>query len=157
MVVRADSLAKGMSNYLVERVEATPNVAVHLNSEVTLAEGDGRLERIRIRGRDSQAEATLAVDALFVLIGGQPQGDYAPSIRRDQNGFILTGPDLISEPGFADRWPLERTPYFLETSWSGLLAAGDIRSGAVKRVASAVGEGAMAVQLVHQMLRSTSR
>ncbi|MGI9657609.1 MAG: NAD(P)/FAD-dependent oxidoreductase [Gaiellaceae bacterium] len=156
VVVRADSLAKGMSHYLVERLESTPNVLIHLSSEVTLAEGEDRLESIRIRGRESEAEQTVAVDALFVLIGGEPQGDYAPSIRRDERGFMLTGPDLMNEPGFAERWPLERAPHFLETSWAGLLAAGDIRSGAVKRVASAVGEGAMAVQLAHQVLQRSS-
>jgi thioredoxin reductase (NADPH) len=153
VVVRADSLAKGMSHYLVERLETTPNIDIYLGSEVTHAEGEDQLERITVRNRASAAETRLDLDALFVLIGGQPQGDYAPGIRRDDKGFMLTGPALMNEPGFADRWPLERMPYFLETSMSGLLAAGDIRSGAVKRVASAVGDGAMAVQLVHQVLQ----
>ena len=155
VVVRADSLAKGMSHYLVERLETTAKVTMHLSSEIALVEGDDRLERIRIRERNTKTLISLDVDALFVLIGGQPQGDYAPSIRRDQRGFMLTGPDLMAEAGFEDRWPLERPPYFLETSWAGLLAAGDIRSGSIKRVASAVGEGATAVQLVHQILRDS--
>lgn len=157
VVVRADSLGKGMSHYLVERLEATPNVDVYLSSEVTLAEGEDQLERISIHERTSGTETELALDALFVLIGGQPQGDYATGVRRDEKGFILTGPALMSEPGFEDRWPLDRAPYFLETSMSRLLAAGDIRSGSVKRVASAVGEGAMAVQLAHQVLEHARR
>ena len=153
----AGSLGKGMSHYLVERLETTPNIEIYLRSEVTLAEGEDHLERISIRSRASDAETQLVLDALFVLIGGEPHGDYAPGIRRDEKGFMLTGPALMNEPGFAERWPLERPPYFLETSMSGLLAAGDIRSGAVKRVASAVGEGAMAVQLVHQVLQHAGR
>jgi thioredoxin reductase (NADPH) len=147
LVVRAPSLGVGMSHYLVQAVEATPNVEVRASTTVVGGGGDGRLEQLVLR--DSRGEEdTVAADALFVLIGARPHIDWLPpEIARDEHGFLLTGADL---DGYD--WPLERRPLLLETSMPGVLAAGDVRHASVKRVASAVGEGAIAVQVIHSLL-----
>jgi thioredoxin reductase (NADPH) len=146
LVVRGSSLEAGMSHYLVQAVEATPNVEVRTGTTVVGGGGDGRLQRLVLRDR-SAAEATVDADALFVLIGARPRIDWLPpEIARDAHGFLLTGADLDSHD-----WPLKRRPLSLETSMPGVLAAGDVRHASVKRVASAVGEGAIAVQLVHSL------
>jgi thioredoxin reductase (NADPH) len=147
MLVRGDSLAKSMSHYLIEQIEALPNVEVHTNSEVVAAEGDGHLQALRIRGPDG-TEVVEAVDACFVFIGALPRTDWlADVVARDERGFILAGLDAKS-----DHWPLARDPFPLETSVPGVLVAGDVRARSIKRVASAVGEGSMAVSLIHQYL-----
>jgi thioredoxin reductase (NADPH) len=145
--VRARSLDAGMSHYLVRTVRATPNVDVRTGTTVAGGGGEGRLQRLALRD-GSGAEETATADALFVLIGAHPQTDWLPAgLARDEHGFLLTGDDLPDE-----RWPLERRPFALETSIPGVLAAGDVRHGSVKRVAAAVGEGATAVQQVHRLL-----
>jgi thioredoxin reductase (NADPH) len=149
MLVRADSLAKSMSHYLIEQIDALPNVEVRTRSQAVRAEGDGRLERIVIRdsGGDERAED---VDACFVFIGAAPRTDWlAGSVARDERGFVLAGPEARD-----GNWPLKRDPYVLETSVPGVFVAGDVRSRSIKRVASAVGEGSMAVSLIHEYLAS---
>ena len=147
MLVRGPSLEKSMSQYLIEQIAALPNVEVRTGTSVTAAEGeDGRLRGLRAQGPDG--EETLAADACFVLIGASPRTDWlAGVVARDQRGFILSGRDVQ-----ADGWPLQREPYVLETSVPGVFVAGDVRARSIKRVASAVGEGSMAVSLIHEYL-----
>jgi thioredoxin reductase (NADPH) len=146
LVVRAESLAVGMSHYLAREVQATPNVEVRLSTEVIGGGGeDGWLDHLVLRDRASGQEERVPAVGLFLMIGAHPHTDWLPAeVSRDPRGFILTGGDL---PPSA--WPVERNPYGLETSMPGVLAAGDARHGSVKRVASAVGEGSMAIQLMH--------
>jgi thioredoxin reductase (NADPH) len=147
MLVRADSLAKSMSYYLIEQIESLQNVVVRTQTVAIAAEGDGRLRALQIRGADGD-ERLDDVDACFVFIGAMPRTDWLSGVvARDQRGFILAGADVK-----ADGWPLHRDPYPLETSVPGVFVAGDVRARSIKRVASAVGEGAMAVSLVHQYL-----
>ena len=150
LLVRGDSLDRGMSTYLARRIEATPNVEVHLNTEVRQMDGDGRLGSVEIVNRKTGETRTLAVAALFSFIGAVPRTDWLPpEIEKDERKFIRTGPALAQ----SSRWTERRQPFLLETSRPGVFAAGDVRSGSVKRVASAVGEGAMAVQFVHEYLK----
>jgi thioredoxin reductase (NADPH) len=160
IVCRGPSLETRMSRYLVDRIEASANIDVRVGSEVVRAEGDGRLESLLVRETATQEEARLPVDGLFVLIGGEPLTEGVKGwLRRDANGFLMTGRDLFDEDDDKHRpwWPLERDPYPLETSEPGVFVAGDVRHGSSKRVASAVGEGAMAVQLIQQYLADPSR
>jgi thioredoxin reductase (NADPH) len=146
LVVRADALGAGMSHYLVEQVEAARNIDVRLRTTVVGGGGDGHLEHLVLRNCVDGSEAIVEADALFVMIGAQPRTEWLPpAVRRDEQGFVLCGPDLVG-----DGWPLERPPFLLETSMPGVFAAGDARHGSVKRVASAVGEGSVAIQLLHQ-------
>jgi thioredoxin reductase (NADPH) len=148
MVVRARSLAAGMSHYLVREIEATSNLRVRTRTTVVGGGGDGRLEELVLREAPGGQEDTVTADALFVLIGARPHTDWLSSeIARDGHGFLLTGDEL---PG--DAWSLERRPLSHETSMPGVLAAGDVRSGSVKRVASAVGEGSIAIQQAQSLL-----
>jgi thioredoxin reductase (NADPH) len=147
MLVRADSLAKSMSQYLIEQIEALPEIDVRTRSQAVAAEGDGRLRALRIRDGEG-AETDEEVDACFVFIGAVPRTDWlAGVVARDERGFILAGLDAKG-----DGWPLQRDPFPLETSVPGVLVAGDVRARSIKRVASAVGEGSMAVSLIHQYL-----
>jgi thioredoxin reductase (NADPH) len=147
MLVRGDSLARSMSHYLIEQVEALPNVEVRLRSQAVAAEGDGRLRALRIRDADG-ADSLEEVDACFVFIGAAPRTEWLSGVvARDDRGFILAGLDAKG-----DGWPLARDPFPLETSVPGVLVAGDVRARSIKRVASAVGEGSMAVSLIHQYL-----
>ena len=154
LLVRGSSLAE-MSRYLVERLENHPRIEIRTNVRVVRAAGDGKLERIVIADGVGGADEELRADALFILIGGEPTSSCARGwLRRDEHGFLITGPDLFEDEGQAVSWPLERDPYFLESSQPGIFFAGDVRHGSVKRVASAVGEGAMAAQLAHRYLAS---
>jgi len=147
MLVRGDSLARSMSHYLIEQIEALENVEVRTRAEAVAAEGDGRLRALRVRARDG-TEAVEEVDACFVFIGAVPRTEWlAGVVARDERGFILAGLDARG-----DGWPLPRDPFPLETSVPGVLVAGDVRARSIKRVASAVGEGSMAVSLIHQYL-----
>jgi thioredoxin reductase (NADPH) len=148
MLVRADSLAKSMSHYLVEQIAALPNVEVRTGWRAVGADGDdGRVRALRMAGPDG-AEATEEVDAVFVFIGALPRTDWLEGVvARDARGFILAGADAK-----AVGWPLGRDPYPLETTVPGVFVAGDVRARSIKRVASAVGEGSMAVSLIHEYL-----
>src|SRR5215470_4163456 len=148
LVIRAQTLGAGMSHYLVRQVKATPNVEVRLGTEIVGGGGDGWLERLVLSDRLRGGEETVAADALFLMIGGHPHTEWLPpEIERDDRGFVLTGTDLRGDR----RWPLARGPFLLETSMPGVFAAGDVRHGSAKRVASAVGEGSVAVQLLHSL------
>ena len=147
ILVRGDSLAKSMSHYLIEQIEALDNVEVRTRTQAVAAEGDGQLRTLRLRNPDG-GESVEEVDACFVFIGAMPLTDWlAGVVARDERGFILAGLDAKQ-----DGWPLPRDPFPLETSVPGVLVAGDVRSRSIKRVASAVGEGSMAVSLIHQYL-----
>lgn len=148
MLVRGDSLAKSMSQYLIEQIEALPNVEVRTHTRAVAAHAeDGHLSNLTIEGPEGTED--LCADACFVFIGAQPRTDWlADVVKRDERGFILAGPDVVAAGG----WPLSRDPHLLESSVPGVFVAGDVRSRSMKRVASAVGEGSMVVSFVHQYL-----
>jgi len=151
MLVRGTTLEASMSTYLVDRVLASPGIEVRYCTEVVAAAGDGHLETLTLAERGSGREELVPASWLFVYIGGAPRTDWlGGAVARDGRGFVLTGPDL--PPGHEIGWPLDRSPFALETSVPGVFAAGDVRLDSMKRVASAVGEGAMAVHLVHRYL-----
>jgi thioredoxin reductase (NADPH) len=159
MAIRGDHLGKSMSAYLVKRIDAHPLIDVRLQTEVVAVHADGeRLAEVTLRGRNEGSEQRLGACALFLCLGGQPRTQWAAGagVRLDPAGFILTGPDLLDQGRRPDGWPLERDPLALETSVPGLFAAGDVRSGSTKRVAGAVGDGAMAVALAHRRLEEVS-
>jgi thioredoxin reductase (NADPH) len=153
LVVRGSSLRTQMSEYLVSQIEANGNIEVRLGTEVVGGGGEGRLDHLVLRDLASGTEARVEAQALFLLIGAQPCTDWLPcAIERDPQGFILTGADVPPRT-----WPLQRSPFALETSLPGVFAGGDARHGSVKRVASAVGEGSIAVQLVHRLFAAEQR
>jgi thioredoxin reductase (NADPH) len=154
MLVRGSSLAATMSRYLIDQIAATPNILVRCHASVVEAHGETQLEAITVA--DGETSETLPTKSLFIFIGAQPHTDWlAGKVERDEHGFILSGPDLLRDgrkhlhsPG----WTIARDPFLLETSVPGVFVAGDARRGSVKRVASSVGEGAIAVQFIHQYL-----
>jgi thioredoxin reductase (NADPH) len=153
MLVRGPELERSMSYYLIQQIRAIPNIKVRTCTEVVAGEGDGHLERLTLR--DSSAGTTETVDAqwLFVFIGASPRTEWLDGVVvRDPKGFVVAGPDLASDGSMAPGWSEDRPPYHLETSVPGVFVAGDARAESAKRVASAVGEGAMAVMLVHRYL-----
>jgi thioredoxin reductase (NADPH) len=151
LLVRGPDLARSMADYLIQELEQAPNVAVRLRTQVTDGLGGRRLEGLALRGADGSVEEVPAA-ALFVMIGGEPRTEWLAGLARDDRGYVLTGHDLLRDGQVPAGWPLERPPLLLETSIPGVFAAGDVRHRSVKRVASAVGEGAIAVQLVHEYL-----
>jgi thioredoxin reductase (NADPH) len=152
ILIRGESLAKSMSQYLGEAIEATPNIELLTRVQVAGGAGDGRLSELTLRGLDSGEARTVAADGLFVLIGARPHTEWLPpEVARDPRGFLLSGPDVP-----AGAWPLERAPLMLETSLPGVFAAGDVRHRSVKRVAAAVGQGAAAIQQVHEYLTAAA-
>jgi thioredoxin reductase (NADPH) len=152
LVVRAATLTATMSQYLVERIESAPNVEIRYNSEVVACRGHGHLEKLTLADRSSDATEEVSSSWLFIFIGATPRTEWlGPGVARDDKGFIITGPELLAH-GYARQWPLARPPFTLETSVPGVFAAGDVRSDSMKRVASAVGEGAMSIYLVHSYL-----
>ena len=154
IVVRRDSLRDSMSHYLIEQIEKTPNIRLQAGTELERVEGDGRVERVALK-RDGVSKIE-DVDAVFVFIGTRPRSDWLPQdVLRDAKGFVLTGRDLSADPAYARVWKERREPMALETSAPGVFAAGDIRAGAMNRVASAVGEGSMVVRFVHDYLALT--
>ena len=153
LLVLGESLAAHMSQYLIEEIGATDNIQVRLNTQVVDGGGRGRLEHLVLKDRASGLTETFPAAALFVLIGARPHTRWLPEeVMRDGRGYIITGTDLLRDGSPPEGWPLERAPMLLETSVPGVFAAGDVRCGSVKRVASAVGEGAMAIQMVHEYL-----
>jgi thioredoxin reductase (NADPH) len=148
LVVRAATLENTMSRYLIDRISSAPNIEVRCRSEVVACRGDGHLEALTLVNRDSGAKQEVPSSWLFIFVGASPRTDWlGPNILRDDKGFVVTGQDLLGRT-----WPLPRPPFALETSVPGVFAAGDVRLDSMKRVASAVGEGAMSVYLVHRYL-----
>lgn len=152
MLVRGDSLAAKMSQYLVDRIEQLPNIEVRLNSEVAAVHGQAHVEAITVRTRRA-GEERLPASALFIFTGALPCTEWlASAVRRDNQGFVLTGAQLLENGKPPKGWATDRDPFLLESSVPGVFVVGDVRAGSVKRVASAVGEGSIAVQFVHQHL-----
>lgn len=153
ILVRGYSLAESMSRYLIDQIGATPNISIRTRASVAAAHGSANLEALTIASTDSDAPETVPAAALFIFIGAAPRTEWLGDlVERDKMGFIVTGPDLLHEGKRPRGWSLGRDPFWLESSVPGLFAAGDVRARSVKRIASAVGEGAMAVQFAHQYL-----
>src|SRR5580698_8814715 len=151
MLVRAESLVNSMSKYLIDQIAATSNIEVKTCCQVVEALGETRLSCLRLCGPEN--EETVPASGLFIFIGAAPNTDWLPdTIMRDPNGFLLSGSDLKVDGKMPKNWNLPREPYLLETSVPGIFVAGDVRHGSVKRVASAVGEGSISVQFIHQYL-----
>ena len=151
MLVRADSLKNSMSKYLIDQIAGTSNIEVKTRCQVVEALGESRLSCLRVCGPDQ--EETVPASGLFIFIGAAPNTDWLPdTIMRDANGFLLSGSDLKVDGKMPKNWNQPREPYLLETSVPGIFVAGDVRHGSVKRVASAVGEGSISVQFIHQYL-----
>ncbi|MGW2248779.1 FAD-dependent oxidoreductase [Kitasatospora sp. NPDC001660] len=156
LLVRAPELAASMSFYLLQRVEDTPAVSVRTDTAVEAAHGREHLEALTLRNRVTGRSETVDAQWMYVFIGAEPLTDWlAGTVLRDPRGFVLTGPDLSADGRPPAGWPLDRPPYHLETSVPGVFAAGDVRAESAKRVASAVGEGAMAVMLAHRYLEQS--
>jgi thioredoxin reductase (NADPH) len=154
MVVRADSLEAAMSHYLVRQIETASNIELRLGTEVVGGGGNGWLEHLVLRRRSDGATETVHADALFLMIGAHPNTEWLPpELARGPGGFIRTGADVERDSS----WPLERSPFALETSMPGVFAAGDVRHGSMNRVASAVGEGSIAIRLVHELFTAERR
>jgi len=155
MVVRGNSLEAGMSQYLVDQIADTQNIDVILNSEVIGVQGGDRLESITVSNLETKEISNYPIGAMFIFIGAMPHTQLVKDIvERDSAGFIITGPDLIVDGKRPRNWKPDRDPFFLETSVPGVFAGGDVRHRSIKRIATAVGEGAMAVALIHQYLKS---
>lgn len=151
MLVRGASLESSMSKYLIDQIAGTSNIVVETHTEVLEACGEDRLEGLKLK--TPAGEVVRPASALFIFIGAAPQTEWLPpEILRDGNGFVLTGPDMRQQAASAGLWKEDREPYLLETSLPGVFASGDVRYGSVKRAATAVGEGAIAVQFMHQYL-----
>jgi thioredoxin reductase (NADPH) len=153
IVVRRHSLHETMSQYLIDQIRKTPNIRVRFRTKLERVEGEGRVERVALASVDNGSCEFEEADAVFVFIGSRPRSDWLPSeVLRDSRGFVLTGRDLMTAEGYARIWKETREPLPVETSVPGIFAAGDVRAGAMNRVASAVGEGSMVVRLVHEYL-----
>ncbi|NEE08535.1 FAD-dependent oxidoreductase [Streptomyces sp. SID7499] len=156
LLVRGESLSASMSHYLIQQIEESPNIQVRSRTVVEAAHGDGHLERLTLRDVDSGQSEQVDAQWVFVFIGAAPLTDWLDgTVLRDERGFILAGPDLSADGRPPEDWELDRPPYHLETNVPGVFVAGDARSESAKRVASAVGEGAMAVMLVHRYLEQS--
>lgn len=156
IIVRREGLRETMSQYLIEQIEKTPNIHLRSKAEVVRVEGDGHVERVTLKCVDDGNETVEDADALFIFIGTSPRSDWLPvEVLRDEKGFVLTGRDLMAADGYLRTWKEQREPLLLETSVPGVFAAGDVRAGAMNRVASAVGEGSMVVRLAHEYLALT--
>jgi thioredoxin reductase (NADPH) len=153
MLVRGNSLAASMSKYLIDEIAQTPNIEVQYGTKIVAVDGKDRLERLSIECAVTKTVETVTASSLFIFIGALPRTDWLNGvIERDTNGFIVTGSDLMKDGKRPHGWPLDRDPGLLETSIPGIFAVGDVRHGSVKRVASGVGEGSIAIQFVHQYL-----
>jgi thioredoxin reductase (NADPH) len=155
IVVRRESLRDTMSRYLIDQIESTPNIRLLARTELERVDGTGHVERVVLK-QDGTASHVEDLDAVFVFIGTKPRSEWLPAaVLRDSKGFVLTGRDLATASDFPRTWKERRTPLLLETSVPGVFAAGDVRAGAMNRVASAVGEGAISVRSVHDYLALT--
>ena len=153
MLIRGESLAKSMSQYLIDQIAATPNIQVRTCVSLAGVAGEDNLETITISDAQTGQQETLPASALFIFIGAMPRTDFlAGVVERDEQGFVLSGPDLVRDGKLPKGWPLKRDPFLLETNVPGIFVAGDVRHGSVKRVASGVGEGSIAVQFIHRYL-----
>jgi len=154
VIIRGDGLKATLSQYLIDRIKACSKIEVLPYTQVTALHGDLMLSAITLTNNQTGQQQTFETRFLFLCLGGQPRTEWAAAagVCRDADGYLITGPDLNSHGILPTKWPLERAPYYLETSMPGLFAAGDVRHGSVKRCASAVGEGAMAVTFVHRYL-----
>ncbi len=154
ILVRGSGLADTMSKYLIRRIEETPNITVIPYTEVADLDGSDRLERVTWRNNQTGETENKSIAHVFVMTGAEPNTAWlGKCVALDSTGFIKTGPELSAEDLTGARWPLSRRPYLLETTSPGIFAAGDVRGGNVKRVASAVGEGSIAISFVHQVLK----
>ncbi len=152
LLIRGDDLGKNMSQYLTRRIEQTPTIQVRRHTEISRMHGDKSLERVELISNQTGQSDTVDCLGLFVFIGALPHTTWLPdAVQVDRHGFVKTGLHVMD----SSAWPLRRQPFLLETSCPGIFAAGDVRLGSTKRVASAVGEGAMAVQFVHEYLASS--
>jgi thioredoxin reductase (NADPH) len=155
MLVRGTALEKGMSQYLVDQIYGTENIDVKLRTVVERVDGSEKLESVTLQDLETGKTETFPAAAMFIFIGAVPHSEcVADVVVRNHAGFIITGDDLFQDGNNSTVWKLNRDPLLLETSVPGIFAAGDVRQGAIRRVASAVGEGAIAVNLVHQYLKS---
>jgi thioredoxin reductase (NADPH) len=155
MIVRGESLSKSMSYYLVERINTIPNISVIPNSEVVEVCGGDRLEEITIHHHDTQTTEKLPAAALFIFIGAEPHTQWLDGVVcRDSKGFLVTGANLLNDGKRPAGWNLARDPYLLETSVPGVFAVGDVRDGAIRRVANSVGEGSIVLYFVRQYMRN---
>jgi thioredoxin reductase (NADPH) len=153
MLVRGDSLASTMSQYLIDQIKETPNIQVWSHASVAEVHGEARLEEISVLCSDTDKVERVPASSIFIFIGALPRTDWLGDlVERDERGFLLTGPDLIRDGERPKGWALDRDPFLLETNVPGIFAVGDVRHGSVKRVASGVGEGSVAVQFIHQYL-----
>ncbi|HKI57177.1 MAG TPA: FAD-dependent oxidoreductase [Trueperaceae bacterium] len=153
ILIRGDDLTSSMSQYLIDQIDATPNITVRNHTRVVEARGEKGLEQLVLRHDPTDTTDVVEAAGLFVFIGALPHTEWLDGVvRRDAKGFVLTGTDLVGDDGQLRNWPLERDPYLFETSVPGIFAAGDVRSGSVKRVASGVGEGSVSVSSIHRYL-----
>ncbi|MCI4646592.1 response regulator [Phaeodactylibacter sp.] len=153
ILIRKPDLTATMSSYLIDQINAIPNIEVHGRRQVLQAKGNGHLETLLLENMEDQASYEVPADALFIFIGARPYTDWLDGqIIRSEKGYLKTGNDLMADPAFAKVWKRDREPFLLETCVPGIFAAGDVRAGAMNRVASAVGEGAMAIKFVHEYL-----
>jgi len=153
MLLRGDSLSSTMSRYLIDQIKATPNIQLWTHASVAEVHGDTHLEEVSVLCSDTNKVERVPASSIFIFIGALPRTDWLSGlVERDERGFVLTGPDLIQDGDHPKGWSLERDPFLLETNVPGIFAVGDVRHGSVKRVASGVGEGSVAVQFIHQYL-----
>jgi thioredoxin reductase (NADPH) len=153
ILIRKEDLTSTMSSYLIDQIAAQDNIRIRSHSEITEAHGSDKLQQLTIENILTKASETVPADALYIFIGARPYTDWLGlDVMKDDKEFIETGRDLMSNAAFSRIWKLERDPYLLETSLPGIFAAGDVRAGAMNRVASAVGEGSMSISFVHKYL-----
>jgi len=153
ILVRGSSLSATMSKYLIDQIQQTPNIQLWTHASVSEVHGESHLEEVSVLCSDTNKVERVPASSVFIFIGALPQTDWLGDlVERDDRGFLLTGPDLIREGVRPKGWNLERDPFLLETNIPGVFAVGDVRHGSVKRVASGVGEGSVAVQFIHQYL-----
>jgi thioredoxin reductase (NADPH) len=153
ILVRGDSLASTMSQYLIDQIKEMSNIQLWAHASVAEVRGDAHLEEISILCSDTNKIERVPATSMFIFIGALPRTQWLGNlVERDERGFLLTGPDLVSDGKHPKGWALDRDPFLLETNVPGIFAVGDVRHGSVKRVASGVGEGSVAVQFIHQYL-----